>query len=95
MQYRLTLAVAQDLADLSQHIAHDDPSAATAMLDLLEAKCHLLTQYPEIGRRREELLPNLRSFPSSQYVIYYRITGVEIQVIRILHGARDAQAALQ
>ena len=95
MQYRLTLAAEQDLADLSQHIAHDAPSAANAMLDLLEAKCHLLTRYPEIGRLREELLPNLRSFPASRYVIYYRITGDELQVIRILHGSRDAQAALQ
>ncbi len=92
MRCRLTLAAEQDLADLSQHVALDDPQAAVAILDVIEAKCSLLAQYPELDRPREELLPKLRSFPASNYVIFYRIALDEIQVIRILHGSRDVQA---
>jgi toxin ParE1/3/4 len=95
MRCRLTQAAEQDLADLSQHIAAADPQAAAAILELIEAKCDLLAQYPEAGRLREELLPNLRSVPVSRYVIFYRIASDEIQVIRILHGARDLPAALR
>ena len=95
MRCRLTLAAEQDLADLSQHVALDDPQAAAAILDLIETKCVLLALYPELGRPREDLFPKLRSFPASRYVIFYRITTDEIQVIRILHGARDASAEFQ
>ena len=94
MRYRFTLAAEQDLADLSQRIALDDPQAAVAILDLIEAKCDLLAQYPELGRSQEELFPKLRSFPASSYVIFYRIGTDEIQVIRVLHGSRDASAEL-
>ena len=94
MRYRFTRAAEQDLADLSRHIALDDPQAAAAILDLIEVKCDLLAQYPELGRSREELFPKLRSFPASSYVIFYRVAIDEIQVIRVLHGSRDAHSEL-
>ncbi|MGH7989069.1 MAG: type II toxin-antitoxin system RelE/ParE family toxin [Limisphaerales bacterium] len=44
---------------------------------------------PLLGREREELLPRLRSFPVSRYVIFYRPMENGIEVVRVLHGARD------
>lgn len=42
-----------------------------------------------MGRKVEELAPNLRSFPIGSYLIFYRPIEDGIQLIRILHGARD------
>ncbi len=42
-----------------------------------------------MGRKREELAPLLRSFPVGNYVIFYRPASGGIQIIRVLHGARD------
>jgi toxin ParE1/3/4 len=44
---------------------------------------------PAMGRNRQELAPSLRSFPVGKYVIYYRSIEEGIQIIRVLHGARD------
>jgi toxin ParE1/3/4 len=44
---------------------------------------------PQLGRRREELSPRLRSFPVGRYVIFYRPLENGIEIARVLHGARD------
>jgi len=50
-----------------------------------------------MGRAREELAASLRSFPFGRYVIFYvpfedGIDVVGIDVVRVLHGARDIDA---
>ena len=42
-----------------------------------------------MGRNRPDLAPELRSFPVDNYIIFYRPISEGIQVIRVLHGARD------
>jgi toxin ParE1/3/4 len=48
-----------------------------------------LTEFPNLGRARDEISPGLRSFPAGRHVIYYRVTGTELIVTRIVHGSRD------
>jgi toxin ParE1/3/4 len=42
-----------------------------------------------MGRAREELASELRSFPVRRYVVFYRPLVDGIEVVRVLHGARD------
>jgi toxin ParE1/3/4 len=49
----------------------------------------LLARMPELGRKRPDLAPDLRGFPIGNYIIFYRPVPDGIQVIRVLHGARD------
>jgi toxin ParE1/3/4 len=42
--------------------------------------------------RDSDLKPGFRSFPVNNYVVFYRIGSGEVQVLRVLHGSRDAQA---
>jgi toxin ParE1/3/4 len=49
----------------------------------------MLSQLPEIGKRRFDLAPGLRSLAVGNYVIFYRPVSEGIQIIRVLHGARD------
>jgi toxin ParE1/3/4 len=42
-----------------------------------------------MGRERPELLADLRSFPVGRYVIFYLPRPHGIEVVRVLHGARD------
>lgn len=60
-----------DLLEIWRFIAKDNPDAADRFLDLLAQKCEHLAESPEMGRRREELGPGLRSFPVGRYLIFY------------------------
>jgi toxin ParE1/3/4 len=79
----------QDLLDIWEFIAEDSLDRADEFLDRLEGKLQTLALNPGMGRRREELLTGLRSFPSDNYIIFYREIEGGIDVIRILHGSRD------
>ena len=86
---RLSRLAEQDLLEIWSYIARDNPDAADRFIDLLTEKCELLAESPQIGRRREELSPRLRSFPVGRYVIFYRIAERGIEVARILSSYRD------
>ena len=62
---------------------------ADRVLGTIDQKCQALAEQPGIGRRRDELAPGLRSLPVGSYVVFYRGRGDGIEVIRVLHGARD------
>ncbi|MEI9961622.1 MAG: type II toxin-antitoxin system RelE/ParE family toxin [Limisphaerales bacterium] len=83
-----------DLVEIAFRIANENPTAADRWLDIIDGKCRMLSQMPELGRRRSEFDPNLRSLPVGNYVIFYRPIQDGIQVIRVLHGARDMSAHL-
>jgi len=82
-----------DVLDIARHVASETGvERALKVVDRLEAVCHWLATRPAVGRPREELEPGLRSFPLWPYVIIYRPRRVGIDVIRVLHGARDIPA---
>jgi toxin ParE1/3/4 len=55
----------------------------------------MLSRHPLLGRSRTDLHPGLRSFPFGRYVIFYRPLDDGIEVVRVLHGARDIRRALR
>lgn len=81
-----------DIFEIWDYIADDSMEAADRWVDQLDEKFQLIATQPMMGRAREELLPGLRSFPSSRYVIFYTPKGDGIDVVRVLHGARDIDA---
>jgi toxin ParE1/3/4 len=93
--YSLTQQAADDLNEIHDFIATDNVTAALRFIDRLEEKFQAIAESPEIGRTRKELAPNLRSFPVGNYVIFYRPIKAGIQVIRVLHGARDIEALFE
>ena len=70
-------------------IASDSISAADRLnADLLEV-FNLLAQFPQPGRSRPELGSGIRSRPVQSYIVFYRDTPSQLQIVRVLHGARD------
>jgi toxin ParE1/3/4 len=50
----------------------------------------ILRDYPRIGKKRDDLRPNLLSFPVEHHVLFYRIKGDVIEIVRIHHERADA-----
>lgn len=84
-------AALADLREIWEFIATDDPAAADRVLDEIGDRLDLLLGSPLMGRERPELGPGLRSFPSGRYVIFYVPEEDAMQVVRVLHGARDVE----
>jgi toxin ParE1/3/4 len=88
-QYRVTAAASADLQDIWLFITQDDPNAADRYIRTIISRFPTLASMPHMGREREELSARLRSFAVGNYVIFYRPAKDGIEVVRILHGARD------
>ena len=91
---RLGAEAGADIDDIWLFIAEDDPNAADRFHDILMSKITLLATQPLMGRERDELGPGLRSFPIGRYVVFYRDTADFLEVLRVLHGARDIESVL-
>ena len=83
-----------DLIEIWNYVADDSPSNADRLLDLINKQCGTLARFPKMGRARNELSPSLRSFPVGNYVIFYREVSKGIEIIRVLHGARDIEGII-
>lgn len=84
-------AVAQDdLDDIWLHIANDSPANADHFIDrLIEVASGTLGTAPLAGRARDEFGSGLRSLPVENYTVFYQVKGSTVEIVRILHGARD------
>lgn len=89
-----------DLDEQALHIAKDSVSAALRFLDAAQAAFDRLHSFPEIGRAREFLHPDLkgvRSWPIPKFekhVVFYRLSGDLIDILRVVHSARDLDSIL-
>ena len=86
-----------DLRTIGLRIAKDNPDAAKRFLTSAEAAFELLRQHPRIGRLRSFSVPGVRSWviPDFQnYLVFYLPTSAEVQILAVLHGARDLASAL-
>jgi len=86
----LSIPSKNDLALLVEYIGKDNPAAALGVLDAIDERLGLIAENPMIGSPRDYLAPGLRVFPVSSYMIYYRLVEEDVEIVRILHGARDA-----
>ena len=97
-KYRLTPQARNDLFDIWSFIAKDDPEAADRVENTIYAACDLIAEVPLAGRIRPDLtLLPLRFWvvqPYPNYLIVYDPEKSPLQIIRILHGARNLPGVL-
>ena len=84
-----TRAARSDYDEIWSYLAVRDLTAADRLIDQFDATLESIAATPRMGRKVEELAPNLRSFPVGNYLIFYRPLEDGIQLIRLVHGARD------
>ncbi|MBL8315105.1 MAG: type II toxin-antitoxin system RelE/ParE family toxin [Rubrivivax sp.] len=84
---------AADIIDIWDHIAEDSLDQADRWVNKLDEKFRLIATQPLTGRAREELAADLRSFVFGRYVIFYAPVHEGIDVVRVLHSARNVDAA--
>jgi toxin ParE1/3/4 len=79
----------RDLQEILEFIALDKPGAALRHVERLESACWDLAKNPELRATRNDILPQLRVWSVGNYVIFYRRSDDGIEIIRVVHGARN------
>lgn len=78
-----------DLVEIADYIARDSLEAAMRWLDRMDERLAILASQPDMGERQPEIAPDIRSFVAGAYVIYYRPRADGIELVRVLHSARN------
>lgn len=91
MRIYLSPQAEDDIADITHYIALDNPYAAQDWYDELKFKFEMLSEFPLTGVDRSQLRTNLRIFPFKKYIILYQIKDKQIEIIRVVHSARDLE----
>jgi toxin ParE1/3/4 len=92
-----SIFVDADLLEISGYISQDNPSAANDVIDATFSTFEMLADSPGMGRLRifmDGRLKKIRSFPVSgfsNYLIFYREAANGIEIVRVVHGARDLE----
>ena len=94
------LRARQDVVEQFLYLESDNPQIADRFLDAVDVAYQDLLEYPLSGHSWEsERIPledvrigHLRGFPS--HLIFYRPVESGIEILRVLHGARDLDSAL-
>ena len=84
-----------DLAEIWAYIAEDSLEHADAFADRIDRAFEALARKPKMGRGRPELAAGVRSFPVGRHVVFYVARSDGIEVVRVLHGARDLRPLFQ
>jgi len=93
---RLALSARADLDDIWVYVAQEgSEGAANRLVDAITERFPALLVMPGSGRKRDEVRRGLRSHPAGNYVIYYREMKTGIEIVRVIHGARDVAKAFE
>jgi plasmid stabilization system protein ParE len=92
---RIAAPAQADLEAIGDWIAQNSPARALTFVAELREACLTLAELPE----GYPLVPRykgagIRRRVYGSYLIFYRVLGREIQVLHVLHGARDYGAIL-
>lgn len=94
MKVRWSRAAVEDLRKAEAFIAADSPLYAQRFAARVLASTRNLAAHPRVGRQVPEADdPSIRELIVQSYRVIYRVTGAWVDVLGVVHGARDLGSA--
>ncbi|MEA5571559.1 type II toxin-antitoxin system RelE/ParE family toxin [Calothrix sp. UHCC 0171] len=93
--------VIRDLIDLATYISEDNLDASDKFLVAAEETFRQLGKMPGMGKPCNFDNPNLKGIRQQaikgfkKYLIFYRASDLDVDIIRVIHSARDIEAILE
>jgi toxin ParE1/3/4 len=78
-----------DLQKIDTFISKDNPTAAKKVLTLIWENTRRLKEHPQIGRPGRVAGTRELVISNTPFIVPYRVISDEIQILRIIHGARN------
>jgi toxin ParE1/3/4 len=95
VKVRLARSAEADLAAIADWISEDDPRRAASFVRELQGRCMSLAHRPKrfpVARHIDG--QPIRKFSHRGYLVFYAVLENRVEVIHIVHGARDWGALL-
>jgi len=94
--YQLSESAQQDLREI-QRYTRETWGVAQARAYLLEltAAFMKLARRPKLGRQRDDLDLELRSYIAGKHLVFFREASSGIEIIRVLHPSMDVPQHLE
>lgn len=89
LRYHIAPGARRDLDEIWDYIARDNLEAADRLLDNLYDRFRMISINKFIGSSRTEIGNNIRVFPYKRYLIFYAPHDETVEILRVLHSARD------
>ncbi len=88
---RLTISptAIQDLKLLSEYFLANNVEAGEKLFQEFNHKCQNLTNFPKMGRTYSHINPSLRGIPLDGYIIFYRVTDTQLEIVRVISGRQN------
>ena len=91
----ITAEAEADLDQIAAYVAERSPQGALSLIHELRDKCESLVDAP----RAYPLVPRYEQFdirrrPVGNFLIFYRVAIDKIEIVHVLHGARDYEPLL-
>ncbi len=78
----------QDLKEIFEYIANENPNAARRLLGEIKEQALILIDNPQIGRAGRVEGTRELVLSGTNYILPYRAKGKQIQILAVFHGAR-------
>jgi toxin ParE1/3/4 len=89
MTVRWTNSAIAHLVAIHEHIARDSPRYASRMVDRITARTRQIGSFPLSGQSVSEYRdPAIREVIEGPYRVIYEVSGNDIRVLAVIHGAR-------
>ncbi|MCU7861626.1 MAG: type II toxin-antitoxin system RelE/ParE family toxin [Candidatus Thiodiazotropha sp. (ex Lucinoma kastoroae)] len=93
MRVEWTAPALDDLAVIRDYIAKDSPHYARRFIERIFDAAEKLHDHPQMGRQVPEAdLSEVRELIFQGYRIIHRIKPDQVQIVAVIHGARDLTA---
>ncbi len=89
MNFILAPSATRDLDRLSQYFLETNVEAGERLFKALNQKFYNLTKFPNLGKLYSHLNPEIRGLLVEKHIIFYRVTDVEVEIVRIVDGRQD------
>ena len=94
--YVLSPEALEDLQNIWDFVASDSVNAASKLQDRLFDAFESLARFPGQGHTRTDLTSrSVRFWPVGAYLVAYRLHRDMLQIVAVLHGARDVAVVLR
>lgn len=88
-RYVINALASQDLNEIADYFAKRNLDAGDRFFRSFNHKCQQLVAFPESGKSYANIRAGLRGLSLDGYVIFYKISGERIEILRVVSGRRD------